>query len=92
LVTHHHLDHYDTVALRSILGERGYVVAQDDVAWMFLDRSVNVHPVRLYEPVFLSRTNGEFVARCAPASDGLGSPQVGRRRARTLMLRCPSLP
>jgi L-ascorbate metabolism protein UlaG (beta-lactamase superfamily) len=76
LVTHHHLDHYDPQALKKVLGERGYIAAHEDVVRMFNDRSVNVQPVRFHEPVFLSRANGEFVARCVPASDGLGSPQV----------------
>jgi L-ascorbate metabolism protein UlaG (beta-lactamase superfamily) len=76
LITHHHLDHYDPEALKAVLGERGYVVAHEEAVRMFSNRSVNVQPVRLHEPAFLSRANGEFVARCVPASDGLGSPQV----------------
>jgi L-ascorbate metabolism protein UlaG (beta-lactamase superfamily) len=76
LVTHHHGDHLDLHALQPLLGETGYLVAEDDVARMFDQRVVNVQTVRMFEPVFLSRGGGEFVAWAVPASDGLGSPQV----------------
>jgi L-ascorbate metabolism protein UlaG (beta-lactamase superfamily) len=59
-----------------VLGERGHLVAQEDIARLFDNRIVSVQPVRLHEPVLLSRARGEFVARCVPSSDGLGSPQV----------------
>jgi L-ascorbate metabolism protein UlaG (beta-lactamase superfamily) len=75
-VTHHHSDHCDPVALKPILGEHDYLVSNDEVARFFDNRIVNVQPARLHEPVFVSRSNGAFVARCVPASDGLGSPQV----------------
>ena len=51
-------------------------MAQEDVTRLFDNRIVNVQPVRLHEPVLLSRGSGEFVARCVSSSDGLGSPQV----------------
>lgn len=76
LVTHHHGDHCDPKALQPVLGEHGYLVAEDGVARQIMDRTVPVQSVRCHEPVFLSRGNGEFVARCVPASDGMGSPQV----------------
>jgi L-ascorbate metabolism protein UlaG (beta-lactamase superfamily) len=76
LATHHHGDHLDLPALRALLGERGYLVVQSDVARQFDTRVVNVQPVELYEPVYLSRGGREFVAFAAPASDGLGSPQT----------------
>lgn len=75
LATHHHGDHLDLRALAAVLGERGYLVVHDDVARFFDNRIVNIQPVRTYEPVFLSRQGGEFVARCVPASDGFGAPQ-----------------
>lgn len=76
LVTHHHGDHCDPVALKSVLGENGYIVAEDAVSRLFDHHDVNVQSVRVYEPVFLSRGRAEFVAWCVPAVDGLGSPQV----------------
>jgi L-ascorbate metabolism protein UlaG (beta-lactamase superfamily) len=75
LVTHHHPDHCDPAALASVLGRSGYLVAHEAVLDMFDHRSVNVQPARTFEPVFLSRGGGEFVAWCVPAADGLGSPQ-----------------
>jgi L-ascorbate metabolism protein UlaG (beta-lactamase superfamily) len=76
LATHHHGDHLDLRALQSVLGERGYLVVHEDVARLFDARVLHVQPVRTFEPVFLSRGGGEFVAWCAPASDGFGAPQV----------------
>ena len=76
LVTHHHDDHLDLHALQPLLGERGYLVAEENVARLFDQRVVDVQPVQMYQPVFLSRGGGEFVAWAVPASDGLGSPQV----------------
>lgn len=76
LVTHHHGDHADPKALAPVLGEHGYIVAHEDVERLFDHRGVVVQSVRMYEPVFLSRGSGEFVAWCVPAVDGLGSPQV----------------
>lgn len=43
---------------------------------MVAAQNVVVQAVRMHEPVLLSRGGGEFVARCVPAADGLGSPQV----------------
>jgi L-ascorbate metabolism protein UlaG (beta-lactamase superfamily) len=76
LVTHHHGDHLDLHALQTVLGEQGYLVAEENVARMFDQRVVNVQPVKMYEPVLLSRGGAEFVAWAVPAVDGLGSPQV----------------
>jgi L-ascorbate metabolism protein UlaG (beta-lactamase superfamily) len=76
LATHHHGDHLAPAALRDLLGDRGYLVVHEDVARLFDNRTVNVQPVRMFEPLFLSRNGGEFAAWCVPASDGLGSPQV----------------
>jgi L-ascorbate metabolism protein UlaG (beta-lactamase superfamily) len=75
LVTHHHGDHLDLRALAPLLGERGYLVVQEDVARMFDVRALNVQTVGMYEPVLLTRSGGEFAAFAVPASDGLGSPQ-----------------
>jgi L-ascorbate metabolism protein UlaG (beta-lactamase superfamily) len=76
LVTHHHGDHCDPAALKSVLGDNGYLVAYEETARLFDNRIVTVEPARLYEPVLLSRIRGEFVAWCVGAADGLGGPQV----------------
>jgi L-ascorbate metabolism protein UlaG (beta-lactamase superfamily) len=75
LATHRHGDHLDLGALAGLLDARGYLVVHDEVARLFDDARVPVQPVRLFEPVFLSRGGGEFVAFAVPASDGLGGPQ-----------------
>lgn len=75
LVTHHHGDHCDPATLKPLLGENGYLVAQDETARLFDSRIVNVQRARLHEPILLSRGNGEFVAWCVAGSDGLGGPQ-----------------
>jgi len=75
LVTHHHGDHCDPVALKPLLGESGYLVAHDETARLFDNRIVNVQRSRSHEPILLSRGNGEFVAWCVAGSDGLGGPQ-----------------
>lgn len=75
LATHHHGDHLDLAALTPLLGERGYLVVEENVARLFDNRRVNVQPVRMFEPVYLSRGNAEFVAFAVPAVDALGSPQ-----------------
>ncbi|HEV2533241.1 MBL fold metallo-hydrolase [Phenylobacterium sp.] len=76
LVSHHHGDHFDPEALKPVLGAQGYVVAEEGVARQMNPQGVLVLPARMYEPVFLSRGAGEFVAWAVPAVDGLGSPQV----------------
>ncbi len=76
LVTHHHTDHCDPKALAPVLGELGYIVCYQETARYLDTRVTKLQPVGLYEPVFLSRAGGEFVAFAVPAEDGLGSPQV----------------
>ena len=76
IVTHHHDDHCSPASLIHILGEDGFLLAYEESARFIDNRTIKVQPTRLHEPNLISRGNGEFVARCAPASDGLGSPQV----------------
>jgi L-ascorbate metabolism protein UlaG (beta-lactamase superfamily) len=76
LVTHPHGDHCSLAALKPVLGDNGYLVAHEDSVRFIDSRIVPIEPTRLHEPNLLSRGNGEFVAWCVPASDGLGSPQV----------------
>ena len=76
LVTHHHGDHCDPEALKPILKETGVIIAQKEVARFVNPLGIRLLSAETHEPVFLSRANGDFVARAAPAVDGLGSPQV----------------
>ncbi len=76
LATHHHSDHLDLSLLKSVLGDRGYLVVHKEAAQQFDNRQVNVQAVDLYEPVFFPRSSGKFTAWAVPAADGFGSPQV----------------
>ncbi len=76
LVTHAHGDHFDPALLRTLLGERGYLVChRDSVPYIDL-RTIRVSPVDLWEPVFIPRGGSDFVAFAVPAADGWGLPQV----------------
>ncbi len=72
LVTHTHNDHFDAGSLRTLLGERGYVICHEAVAVHIASRGLRVIPARLHEPV--SRAGFTFVA--VPAVDGVGDEQV----------------
>ncbi|MEO1204050.1 MAG: MBL fold metallo-hydrolase, partial [Pseudomonadota bacterium] len=72
LVTHVHNDHFDAGSLKTLLGERGYVVCHESVAVHIASRGLKVIPARLYEPV--SRAGFTFLA--VPAVDGTGDEQV----------------
>jgi len=75
-LTHHHGDHFDAAALRTVLGENGILVVPESVAPWADTRAFRVQPARLFEPVFLPRGTAAFVAISVPAVDGLGHPQV----------------
>jgi len=75
LITHHHGDHCDPVALKSALGPKGRLVCHREVQPWFDPQGIQVQAVGLHEPVFFSRASGLLVARAVPAADGLGHPQ-----------------
>ena len=72
LVTHTHNDHFDVPTLKSVLGERGYVICHESEAAYIASRGLRVIPASLYKPVF----RGGFVFTAVPAEDGLGDDQV----------------
>ena len=76
LITHHHGDHFDAAALRTVLGDNGILVVPESVAPWADTRAFRVQPARLYEPVILPRGTAAFAALSVPAVDGLGHPQV----------------
>jgi len=76
LITHHHGDHFDAAALRTVLGDNGILVVPEAVAPWADTRPFRVQPAKLFEPVFLPRGTAAFVAISVPAVDGLGHPQV----------------
>jgi L-ascorbate metabolism protein UlaG (beta-lactamase superfamily) len=76
LITHHHGDHFDAAALRTVLGENGILVVPESVAPFADTRALRTQAVKLFEPVFLPRGSAAFAAIPVPAVDGLGHPQV----------------
>ena len=72
LVTHAHNDHFDVATLKSVLGEKGYVVAHESEATYMASRGLRVIPARNWEPV----ARGGFIFTAVPASDGFGAKQV----------------
>lgn len=72
LITHAHNDHFDVDTLKSVLGERGYVICHESEASYIASRGLRVMPVKTWEPV----SRGGFVITAVPASDGMGSNQV----------------
>jgi L-ascorbate metabolism protein UlaG (beta-lactamase superfamily) len=75
LITHHHGDHYDAQALKSVFNDRSFLVCHREVAPWLNAQGLYVQTVRTYEPVFLSRATGDIVAIAVPAADGFGHPQ-----------------
>ena len=76
LITHHHGDHFDAAAMRSVLGDTGILVVPEAVAPWADTRQLRVQAARLFEPVMLPRGSAVFAAISVPAVDGLGHPQV----------------
>jgi L-ascorbate metabolism protein UlaG (beta-lactamase superfamily) len=76
LITHHHGDHYDQAALKTILTDKGLLVLHEDVSPWIDVRNFRTQTVKLYEPVLFPRAGGDLVAISVPAVDGFGHPQV----------------
>lgn len=76
LVTHHHGDHFDAGALKSVLGDSGILVMPESVVPWADARAFRVQPAKMYEPVLWPRASATFAAFSVPAVDGLGHPQV----------------
>ena len=76
MITHHHGDHYDPKALKTVLDDQNLLVCHHDVAGWIDSRGLRVQPLRLHEPIIFSRRTNDIVAWPVPAVDGLGHPQV----------------
>ncbi len=76
LITHAHTDHFDPVALQSVLGEQGNVICHRSVVAGLAAHQLRVREVEMYEPVLLNWLSAEIMAIAVPASDGWGDPQV----------------
>ncbi len=72
LVTHTHNDHFDVATLKSVLGERGYVICHESQATYIASRGLRVIPAKMFVPVF----RGGFIFTAVPAEDGFGAQQV----------------
>ena len=72
LITHTHNDHFDVETLKSVLGEKGYVICHESIATYVASRGLRVIPARSFEPVL----RGGFVFIAVPAVDGMGNEQV----------------
>lgn len=76
LITHHHPDHYDPAALKTVFDKRSRLYCYEDVLPWLDTRDLRTQPVKLYQPIDASRWTGDLVAIPVPAVDGFGHPQV----------------
>ncbi len=72
LVTHAHNDHLDVETLRTVLGDKGYVICHESQAAYLASRGLRVIPAKTWEPV----ARGGFSITALPAMDGFGDHQV----------------
>ncbi|WP_051691922.1 MBL fold metallo-hydrolase [Pedobacter borealis] len=76
LITHHHPDHYDPAALKTVFDKRSRLYCYEDVSPWLDTRDFRIQPVKLHQPIDASRWTGDLVAIPVPAVDGFGHPQV----------------
>ncbi|NNE05749.1 MAG: MBL fold metallo-hydrolase [Xanthomonadales bacterium] len=82
LVTHAHNDHLDVETLKTVLGDRGYVICHESMATYLASRGLRVISTPSWVPV----SRGGFTFTAVPAVDGFGDDQVswviatGKRR------------
>ncbi|SEW38869.1 L-ascorbate metabolism protein UlaG, beta-lactamase superfamily [Chitinophaga sp. YR573] len=76
LITHHHSDHYDPAALKTVFDKKSRLYCSVDTIPWIDTRDIRVQPVPLYHPIDVSRWTGDLVAIPVPAVDGFGHPQV----------------
>ena len=72
LITHAHNDHFDIETLKTVLGDRGYVICHESVATYIASRGLRVIPASSWVPV----SRGGFTFTAVPAVDGFGDEQV----------------
>ena len=72
LITHTHGDHFDTPGLKRLLGERGRVICDAEMAPYIASQGLKVIPVNRFQP----ENRGGFTVVPLPAADGLGDRQV----------------
>jgi len=76
IITHHHTDHYDIAALKTVLTEKSWLIYYQAVASLIDARAFRSQTAKLFEPVFIPRSGNDLMAVAVPAVDGFGHPQV----------------
>lgn len=76
VITHHHPDHYDPEALKTVFDKRSRLFCHESVLPWVDTRELRTQSVAMYQPVDISRWTGDLVAIPVPAVDGFGHPQV----------------
>ncbi len=76
VITHAHADHYDPVAVQSVLDDQGSVICHRSISGSVAHNKLRVQGVELYEPAPLDWLSADVMATAVPASDGWGDPQV----------------
>ena len=76
LLTHHHGDHADPIALQSVLMDGSWLVTHHDVISFLHAPATRLRAVGHYQPVLLDPATADFTVWAVPAVDGLGDPQV----------------
>ena len=72
LITHTHGDHFDVPGLKKLMGEKGYVYCEPDLAPYVVSRGLRAIPQNHYQP----EQRGDFTFIPLPAVDGAGDSQV----------------
>ncbi|GCE31611.1 hypothetical protein KDA_70950 [Dictyobacter alpinus] len=76
VITHMHDDHYDPVALQSVLGEQGSLLCHRLMAGSVAHNQFRVQATEMYKPILLNWLAADIMAIPVPAADGWGEPQV----------------
>lgn len=76
LITHHHSDHYDPAALKTVFDAKSRLFCHEAVLPWIDTRDLRTQTASLYQPMDISRWSGDLVAIPVPAVDGFGHPQV----------------
>ena len=72
LISHTHNDHFDVATLKTVLGDKGYVICDASIASYVASRGLKVIPAEHYVPV----SRGGMLFTPVPAVDGFGDKQV----------------
>lgn len=76
IITHHHTDHYDPSALKTVFDKNSRLYCHEDVLPWIDTRDIRTQSVKLHQPSDVSIWTGDLIATPVPAVDGFGHPQV----------------